>query len=106
MHYDPEFFQPIDLEHAKTIILSASDPAARDHRWAEETPFLCDVIRRELALNQRSLVLDFGCGIGRIAGALIDAVGCSVVGVDISVGMLSLAIGELASEQFSPCPRY
>src|SRR4051812_33327472 len=46
--YDPGFFQPLDLEHAKSIVLSASDSEAREKRWQEETAFLCEAIQRAL----------------------------------------------------------
>jgi SAM-dependent methyltransferase len=43
------------------------------------------------ALDRNSLVLDYGCGIGRIAKELIKQTGCHVIGVDISPSMLGLA---------------
>lgn len=103
--YDPDFFQPTDLDHAKSIILSAPDAVARDRRWAEETRFLGEAIPRELGLTDRSLVLDFGCGIGRVAQALIEASNCSVLGADINPGMLELAVVHVGSPRFAACTR-
>lgn len=48
---------------------------------------------RELASRQRGPVLELGCGTGRVALALAAA-GISVVGVDISAGMLEVARGQ------------
>jgi SAM-dependent methyltransferase len=45
-------------------------------------------------------VLDYGCGIGRMARALIAATGCRVVGVDISARMRALAVEHVADERF------
>lgn len=104
--YDPDFFQPIDLDHAKSIILGAPDSALRDQRWAAETKFLGEMIPRELELEERSLVLDFGCGIGRVAQALIEACNCNVLGIDINPGMLELAMAHVASPRFAASSRF
>ena len=48
-------------------------------------------------------MLDYGCGIGRIAKELIDRTGCSVVGVDISSQMRALASQYVRSERFMAC---
>src|SRR5258706_440612 len=77
--YDPDFFQPTDFDHARSIILACADRQTLDRRWAEETAFLSEAITRELQLRPSSLLLDFGCGVGRIARGLIETSGCSVL---------------------------
>ena len=52
-------------------------------------------------LSQESILIDFGCGIGRIAKALIEKTGCHVIGVDISSTMRSQAIAYVNNERFS-----
>jgi 2-polyprenyl-3-methyl-5-hydroxy-6-metoxy-1,4-benzoquinol methylase len=52
-----------------------------------------------------SLVLDYGCGIGRLSKAPIARHGCNVVGVDISPSMRSMAVGYVDSERFSAWSR-
>jgi cyclopropane fatty-acyl-phospholipid synthase-like methyltransferase len=46
------------------------------------------------------VVLDYGCGIGRLAKAMIDASGCSVVGLDTSPEMRKLADDYVGSDRF------
>ena len=47
------------------------------------------------------ILLDFGCGIGRMAKELIGRTGCRVVGVDISAEMRRHAIDYVATDRFS-----
>lgn len=49
----------------------------------------------------RLRVLDYGCGIGRVAKGLIEAFGCRVVGVDFSPSMRLLAPEYVLSERFT-----
>ena len=55
---------------------------------------------RELGIAADHLVLDYGCGIGRLAKALIDMHGCSVLGADISLSMIQLAPRYVCSHNF------
>jgi len=45
-------------------------------------------------------VLDYGCGIGRLARELIARTGCTVLGVDIRLEMRLLAHSYVGSERF------
>jgi SAM-dependent methyltransferase len=89
--YYPEIFQTGTIEDAKRVILAASTADEVNTRWEVETPYLADLIVDQLKLTKDSLVLDYGCGIGRMSKALIEKVGCPVVGVDISPTMLLFA---------------
>jgi cyclopropane fatty-acyl-phospholipid synthase-like methyltransferase len=52
-------------------------------------------------LRPDTVVLDYGCGIGRVAKAMIEAFGCTVIGVDISRNMRRLAEDYVDSERFA-----
>lgn len=101
--YFPGVFDVATLEEAMRIILTAEDSTTQ-HRWATETPYLADLITNSINLTDQSLVLDYGCGIGRMAKALIDRHGCRVIGVDISPSMRALAVSYVASDNFLACP--
>ena len=100
--YCPEVFTNIiDLEHAKRVILTKEGALSSELRWDVETKFTIDTLLSLAAIDAQSLVLDYGCGVGRLAKALIERVGCSVVGVDMSPRMRSLAIDYVGSPRFS-----
>ena len=101
--YQPGIFDVATQDAAKRIILTA-DGASTEHRWLTETPYLTDLITSAVPLTGASLVLDYGCGIGRMAKALIERTGCKVIGTDISPSMRTLAVSYVASPNFMACP--
>ena len=88
--YQPEIFDVETIEEAKALILTPED-SSTDERWKTETPYLVGMIVEKLGIKQNSVVLDYGCGIGRIALPLIAKTGCWVIGSDISPSMRALA---------------
>jgi cyclopropane fatty-acyl-phospholipid synthase-like methyltransferase len=56
-----------------------------------------------LQLTAGSVVVDYGCGIGRLAKELISRYGCRVVGVDISSKSRALAERYVGSDRFLTC---
>ena len=52
---------------------------AAAQRWETETPYLADPIAEQLPITADSRVLDYGCGIGRLAHELIRRHGCRIV---------------------------
>jgi SAM-dependent methyltransferase len=99
--YYPQVFDAADEAAARAIILTdEGEGADTATRWARETPYLVELLREHLRLGPESLLLDYGCGIGRMARALIAATGCRVVGVDISARMRALAAEHVADERF------
>jgi ubiquinone/menaquinone biosynthesis C-methylase UbiE len=54
-------------------------------------------------IDKHSLVLDYGCGVGRIAKELINRTGCTVIGVDISSGMRGFAASYVDDDRFFAC---
>jgi cyclopropane fatty-acyl-phospholipid synthase-like methyltransferase len=103
MHYDPSVYLNIDTPlDAVNIILTPEGGMSSEQRWQQETPILIELIKRHLKTN--SSVLDFGCGIGRLASPLINQMRCTVVGVDISPAMRAIAAGVLNSDLFCALP--
>src|SRR4051794_32924836 len=100
--YNPEIFSVGDVRDAKAIILTAEN-STTDTRWEQETPYLSSLIASQQKITADTVVLDYGCGIGRMAKALIDQYGCRVVGVDISPSMRSLSVGYVNSDRFFAC---
>lgn len=101
MNYNPNFFNPKDFEDAKNIVLT-QEGCTSEWRWEVETRWNLQMIDTFWNVNEDSVVLDFGCGCGRMSKALIDAFGCRVVGVDISGEMLKHAVKYVDDERFTP----
>ncbi|MBO44205.1 MAG: hypothetical protein CMM28_10830 [Rhodospirillaceae bacterium] len=102
--YRPEVFHVKNLEHAKSIILTPED-STTDERWEKETPYLADEAFPYLGLGPDKVVLDYGCGVGRMAKVLIERSGCTVIGVDISQQMRELAPAYVEDDRFTICAR-
>ena len=101
--YNPHVFDVATIGEAMQIILTPEDSTTQ-HRWVTETPYLANSISRSFSLSESSVVLDYGCGIGRLAKELIARHGCRVVGVDISASMRSIAVAYVGSDRFFACP--
>lgn len=89
MPYIKEVFDVTTFEQAKHVVLTTdpNDPK----KFENETNFLINAITEQNILSSDSVVLDFGCGMGRVSKALIDAFNCKVIGLDISASMLTFA---------------
>jgi len=98
--YNPNIFNKKDLEDAKKIILTNEKDITSEARWENETPYLVHSISNKVTLDKKSVVVDFGCGIGRLSRELIEKFGCRVVGVDISTTMREHAIKYVNSKNF------
>ena len=101
--YNPRIFDVTNIDEAMRIILT-SEGSTTEHRWATETPYLGDLIASSLEISEQTLILDYGCGIGRMAKQLISRHGCHVIGVDISPSMRALAAVYVGSDRFFACP--
>jgi SAM-dependent methyltransferase len=97
--YHPELFDARTVEQARKIILTG-EGSTTDERWKVETPFICGLIAETITLTPESVVIDYGCGIGRVAKDLIARHGCRVIGVDISAAMRALAADYVQSDRF------
>lgn len=88
-------FDVATLAEAKAIILT-SDPTGS--RWDIETPYLAGLIHEWLAPTD--ILLDYGCGVGRLAKPLVEDYGCLVLGYDTSPSMRKLAQGYVGNSAF------
>lgn len=100
--YAPEVFNVANLAQARQIILTDEDNLNSAERWEREAPYLVGLMAG-LELNEHSVVLDYGCGIGRLSKALIDRYSCRVVGADTSFPMQKLALEYVGSPKFLAC---
>jgi SAM-dependent methyltransferase len=98
----PQIFEVASIDQARAIILTP-DGASTDQRWATETPWLAGHLAAQLAPTADSLLLDYGCGIGRLAKPLIERFGCAVLGVDASQSMRHLAPQYVGTDGFTVC---
>jgi SAM-dependent methyltransferase len=98
--YNPRIFDVRNVEQAKNIILTPEMGKSSAFRWEWETPYLVDLISEKCGLTQDSWVLDFGCGIGRLAKPLIERHGCKIVGVDMAASMRALSMSYVSSPNF------
>src|SRR5262249_29871734 len=94
--YNPEIFSVRNVREPKALILTA-ETSTTDARWEQETPLLCGLIDARAKIGPETVVLDYGCGIGRMSKALIERYGCRVIGVDISPSMRALAVEYVGS---------
>jgi 2-polyprenyl-3-methyl-5-hydroxy-6-metoxy-1,4-benzoquinol methylase len=101
--YNPAIFDVPNLEWAKDVILTVEAGVSTEDRWATETPYVADLIGEALRPTQESLILDYGCGVGRLARELIHRHGCTVIGVDISASMRRLSADYVDSDRFMAC---
>jgi cyclopropane fatty-acyl-phospholipid synthase-like methyltransferase len=101
--YNPNFFTPSSVEHAKQIILTPEDQTV-DLRWKLETEWTVKTLDALFELDSNSVVLDWGCGIGRLSKEIIDRFDCEVIGVDIDQKMLDYAVDFVKSSKFTPLP--
>lgn len=99
--YEPRVFDVRDVDEARRIILTPEAGTTTDSRWRLETPYLVERIAERFALTPSHVVLDYGCGLGRMAKALIERFGCVVIGADLSASMRQLAPGYVQSPRFS-----
>jgi cyclopropane fatty-acyl-phospholipid synthase-like methyltransferase len=101
--YNPAVFDRSNLDEARGIILTP-EGSTTDDRWTVETPLVCELIKNAIAITAETLILDFGCGIGRIAKELIRRHGCKIVGIDISDKMRAMAADYVGPGEFCAYP--
>lgn len=89
MTYLKSVFNPSNLQHAMEIVLTpdSSDP----RKFENETSFLVKFLADQWIVRDGTRVLDFGCGMGRIARPLLSLFDCEIVGLDLSTKMLEHA---------------
>lgn len=98
--YEPAVFAQRDIDAAKWIILTPAPDMTVEQRWEAETPW---TVERMQFPEGNSMILDWGCGVGRLAKPLLDR-GHMVVGVDISTNMLGHAMAGAGPRHFACIP--
>jgi 2-polyprenyl-3-methyl-5-hydroxy-6-metoxy-1,4-benzoquinol methylase len=98
--YQPEVFEQPTLEAAQAIILTPENGRSTAERWQSETPYLAGKILQGLRESQARLVMDFGCGVGRLSRELVHQGGVTAIGVDASAAMRKMAPDYVASPNF------
>ncbi len=84
--YNPDVFAVNDISSAMQIILTAED-SSTEVRWKTETPYLAGLIGQWLDITPHSVLLDYGCGIGRMAKELITRHGLRVIGLGVNASL-------------------
>jgi cyclopropane fatty-acyl-phospholipid synthase-like methyltransferase len=103
--YSSKIFETTDLVEAKGVILTPTGNLGTEARWEIETPYLAELLGNALGLKAGQLLVDYGCGAGRLSRALIERFGCTVLGVDISQSMRGLAPAYVDNPAFSVVSR-
>lgn len=102
--YNPKIFDVSNIAEAQHIILTPEPGLTVEERWRSETPYLVEQIMRLAGpILGGTRVLDYGCGIGRLSKALIEATGCLVIGIDQSTSMRALAAHYVNDARFMAC---
>lgn len=99
--YNPTVFDQVDVKLAKAIILTAESGQAVEQRWRKETPWFRRTILKALGVQPGDNIVDFGCGIGRLAREVIRFGKCRVTGIDISETMRMHARAYVANPDFT-----
>lgn len=101
--YDPSCYNVRSLSDAKRIILTEQEGRSPEERWETESPYLASLVAEKCEVNAFSILLDYGCGVGRLSKPLIEKVSCSVVGVDTSPSMRALSAQYVSHDRFLAC---
>jgi SAM-dependent methyltransferase len=94
-------FLPNNFEEGRHCVVGNCNGFTMEERWKIETPIFADIISNQLTLETK-LVLDYGCGVGRLAKEVLscnDKV--SIIGVDSSPKMRDIAKEYVSSERFN-----
>lgn len=108
--FNPDAYRVANLNDAKYVTVGdVGDTEGETHarsetRWVEETAYTLDfILERFPDITHTTAVLDYGCGTGRMAKALIESRGCGVLGVDASVSMRTVASRHVRRREFRTC---
>jgi len=93
IYYTPHIYDVRSFEEAQHAIISPE-------RWGPETEYLAENIGKLLKPTKDTVILDYGCGVGRLAKPLIERYGCKVIGTEISASMMRMAREYVDSDRF------
>src|ERR1035441_306866 len=97
-------FTPHTIEEGIESVVGSSNGLTADVRMRDETPLFTKAILRNLPKGCTK-ILDYGCGIGRLATELLatEPTYVSILGVDTSEEELALAHEYVSSPRLSTC---
>lgn len=104
MAYRKEVFDPATLKDAMHTVLT-SDPE-NPMKFMVETNRLVQVILNSGVIKDKSTLLDFGCGMGRVSKEILNRVNCNIIGLDISEVMLGYANDYVDDVRFTTTTTY
>jgi len=91
-------FKPSSFEEGKHGVVGDCAGFTMQQRWDAETPIFAESI---LKLTSGNLILDYGCGVGRLAKEILKQNSVTkVVGVDASAAMLQQAAQYVCDNRF------
>jgi len=103
--YKSDFYEVSNLEEAMKKILTPEGGLSPSERWEIETPIIAELLTKRLDLAPNKNIIDYGCGVGRLAKELIVKTGCNVIGVDVSRSMRAFSNLYCASDSFFSCSK-
>jgi SAM-dependent methyltransferase len=109
--YNAAIFETQSREAAMRIILTpevdqtTGQQLTTDERWSRETGWTADRILEKCDVATGDVLLDFGCGIGRLAKEILSKANVSVIGIDISPTMIRQAYEYVGHPRFSAMTR-
>ena len=102
-NYQPSYYDVSTLEEAMGKILTPESGVSPLERWEKETPIIAEMLTNHFSLTANHKIIDYGCGVGRLAKELINRRNCSVIGVDISRSMRAFSHIYCQSDAFFSC---
>ena len=94
-------FKPRCLEEAKEMVVGSCNGVSAEARWELETPLFAKAIKRQIEKIGATEIVDYGCGCGRLAKAVIDDNPyIHLTGVDASQEFLQSAREYVSNERF------
>jgi len=95
-------FNPKSIEEGKSHVVGNCNGIDTEVRWKEETPIFAEIIQAQM--GKAKIVLDFGCGVGRVARTILDSNKeiKELWGLDTSGEMLEVAKSYVLSDRFHP----
>lgn len=94
-----ELFKPKSFDEGKHAVVGDCNGMTMQERWDQETPLFAKEILSHVK-KEKSYILDYGCGVGRLAKAIVGVSNSNVIGVDASTQMLSEAKEYVNNKRF------
>ena len=101
-----KLFRPNSFLDGQNQVVGNCNGFTMQQRWDAETPVFASAIVQKLNEIHGSKILDYGCGVGRLAKAVLeesskDNLNTKVVGLDASADMLKEAVTYVKDNNFS-----